>query len=88
MSSALPIASPSGWDMSVTAARVGRPQSFASAVHTSASFAASSGVFMNAPLPAFTSRSTRSVPIASFFAITLASISGTEGTVAVASLSA
>ena len=52
----VPIASPSGWDMSVTAARVGRPQSCASAVHASASSAASSGVFMNAPLPAFTSR--------------------------------
>ena len=76
MSSALPIASPSGCDMSVTAARVGRPQSAASAVHASASSAASSGVFMNAPLPAFTSRSIRSVPIASFFDITLVAISG------------
>ena len=40
---------------------------------------------MNAPLPAFTSNSTRSVPTASFFDITLAAISGIEGTVAVAS---
>ena len=43
---------------------------------------------MNAPLPVFTSSSTRSVPIASFFDITLAAINGTDGTVAVASRSA
>ena len=74
--------------MSVTAARVSRPQSAASAVHAFASTFASFGVFMNAPLPAFTSKSTRSVPRASFFDITLAAMSGIEGTVAVASRSA
>ena len=88
MSSALPIASPSGWDMSVTAALVGRPQSLASAAHASASSAASAGVFMTAPLPAFPSSRTRSGPIASFFDITLAAMSGIDGTVAVASRSA
>ncbi len=40
---------------------------------------------MNAPEPAFTSRRIRSVCTASFFDMTLAAISGTDGTVAVAS---
>ena len=43
---------------------------------------------MNAPLPAFTSSRIRSVSTASFFDITLAAISGIDGTVAVASRSA
>ena len=43
---------------------------------------------MNAPDPAFTSSTIRSVPTASFFDITLAAISGSDSTVAVASRSA
>ena len=82
------MARPSGWDMSVTAARARRPQSAASRTHASASSAASSGVFINAPLPAFTSSRMRSVSTASFFDITLEAMSGTLGTVAVASRSA
>ena len=42
---------------------------------------------MNAPLPTLTSSRIRSVPIASFFDITLDAMSGIEGTVAVASRS-
>ena len=43
---------------------------------------------MNAPEPVFTSSRIRSVATASFFDITLAAISGMDGTVAVASRSA
>jgi hypothetical protein len=84
----LPIASPSGCDMSVTAARQARPHPSASETQASASSSASASVFMKAPLPAFTSSRIRSEPTASFFDITLAAISGTDGTVAVASRSA
>ena len=73
--------------MSVTATRQARPQSRARAAHASASSPASSTVFMNAPLPTLTSSRIRSVPIASFFDITLDAMSGIEGTVAVASRS-
>ena len=85
MSSALPTASPSGWDMSVTAARAARPMPCASCRQARASASASPSVFMKAPDPTFTSSRMRSVPTASFFDITLAAMSGTEGTVAVAS---
>jgi hypothetical protein len=74
--------------MSVTAARVRRPHPAARSTQARARASASSGVFMNAPLPAFTSRRIRSVPTASFLLITLAAIRGTLGTVAVASRSA
>ena len=74
--------------MSVTAALAERPQPAASARHRSANARASSGVFMNAPDPVFTSRRIRSVSTASFFDITLAAINGIEGTVAVASRNA
>ena len=74
--------------MSVTAALAFRPKPAASARQASASSRASSGVFMKAPEPVFTSRRIRSVPTASFLDITLAAINGTDGTVAVASLSA
>ena len=73
--------------MSVTAARARRPHADASRMHADASSAAASGVFMNAPLPAFTSSRMRSVPTASFFDITLAAINGMLATVAVASRS-
>ena len=71
--------------MSVTATRASRRHPRARPRHASASALASSGVFMNAPEPAFTSSRIRSVSTASFFDITLAAISGIEGTVAVAS---
>ena len=71
--------------MSVTAITARRPQPSASPRHASASAAASPAVFMNAPAPAFTSSRIRSVSTASFFDMTLAAISGIEGTVAVAS---
>ena len=82
------MAEPNGWDMSVTAARAGRPQSDASATQASASSAAAHGVFMKAPFPAFTSRRIRSVPTASFLDMTLAAMRGMLDTVAVASRSA
>ena len=82
------MAEPSGWDMSVTAARAGRPHVDANRTHADASSAAASGVFMNAPLPAFTSSRMRSVPTASFFDITLAAMREMLSTVAVASRSA
>ncbi len=82
---AFPTASPSGCDMSVTATLVRRPQPRARAAHIEASSSAASGVFMKAPLPAFTSSSTRSDSTASFLLMTLAAISGMLGTVAVAS---
>ena len=53
--------------------------------HASTSCAASRGSAMNAPEPALTSSTIRSDAIASFFAITLAAISGIDRTVAVAS---
>jgi 5-enolpyruvylshikimate-3-phosphate synthase len=71
--------------MSVMAARTGRSQPRPISTQTRASSSAADGVFMKAPLPALTSRSTRSLERASFFDITLAAISGTEATVAVAS---
>ena len=74
--------------MSVTATRACRPHPRESPRHASASASASSGDFMNAPAPAFTSSRIRSVSTASFFDITLAAISGIDGTVAVASRSA
>ena len=82
------MADPSGCDMSVTAARAARPEVAARATQVSASSAAASGVFMKAPLPAFTSRRMTSVPTASFFDMTLAAIRGMLATVAVASRSA
>jgi len=87
-SSALPTASPKGWDMSVTAVLAFRSKPEASTRQASASSRASSGVFMKAPEPVLTSSRIRSVPTASFLDITLAAIRGTDGTVAVASRSA
>ena len=61
---------------------------FMKTTHASASSSAACGVFMNAPLPAFTSSRIRSVPTAIFLDITLAAMSGMLATVAVASRSA
>ncbi len=74
--------------MSVTATRAARPHPEARSRQATASRSASSGVFMKAPDPAFTSSRIRSVLTASFFDITLDAISGIDGTVAVASRSA
>ena len=72
--------------MSVTAARAERSHRSARPRQARARGPGlSRGVFMNAPEPAFTSSRIRSVRTASFFAITLAAMRGTEGTVAVAS---
>jgi len=88
MSSAFPMARPSGCDISVTHARARRPRCAARPTHASARSRPRAGVFMNAPLPALTSSMIRSVATASFLHITLAAISGMLATVPVASRSA
>ena len=84
-SSALPMALPRGRPMSVMRATVVRPTSSPSSTMHSASLMASSGVFMKAPLPHFTSSRILSAPAAIFLLMMLEAMSGMESTVAVTS---
>ena len=77
---------PSGWFMSVTSAAVSTPIRLPSGRPASgASSGPGRSVFMNAPLPNFTSSTRASSPSASFLLMMLAVISGMLGTVAVTS---
>ena len=74
--------------MSVISAAMLRPHDLPILTMFSASLRASSGVFMKAPLPTFTSSTMLREPEASFFDMMLEVISGIESTVAVTSLRA
>ena len=74
--------------MSVTSAAALRPAVFAPATSAFASATASSRVFMNAPLPHFTSKTSVCAPSASFLERMEATMSGIEATVPVTSRSA
>ena len=83
---ALPTVRPRGWFMSVSTARVITPAPRPTRQSMSASADALSCVFMNAPEPHFTSRTSSSIPSANFFERMLAVISGMDGTVLVSFL--
>ena len=85
---ALPTANPSGADMSVTSAAALRLAAFAPATSALASSSASSRVFMNAPEPHFTSKTSVSAPSANFLDRIDATIKGIDATVPVTSRSA
>ena len=71
--------------MSVITARTRLPQCCPMATMRSASRAPSSGVFMNAPEPIFTSSTIECDPAASFLDMMDEAMSGSESTVAVTS---
>ena len=71
--------------MSVSRATVGTPIRLPVSTIDRASARASSSVFMNAPLPCFTSSTSASSPSASFLLMMLAVMSGIDGTVPVTS---
>ena len=87
-SSALPAVWPSGSLIGVSTASVFTPHSRPVAQSAAASVSASARFCMNAPLPNFTSSTSRSSDSASFFDMMLATMSGMLGTVAVTSRSA
>jgi len=87
-SSQLPAARPSGVSMFVSSARVLTPHSALSVTSARASARAFSRVGMNAAAPNFTSSTSAPSPSASFLDRMDATISGMDGTVAVASRSA
>ena len=87
-STAFPQARPSGWFMSVITAAIALPMRFPIDTMDCASARASSRVFMNAPVPHFTSSTRASVFSASFLDMMLAEMSGIEGTVPVTSRNA
>ncbi len=74
--------------ISVSSATVCTPASVPSATMVSASSRARSGVFMNAPLPTFTSSTSEPVPSAIFLLMIEEAISGIASTVPVTSRSA
>ena len=74
--------------MSVISAIVRLPMRLPMSTIVRASVSASSGVCINAPLPALTSSTIASEPEASFLLITLEAISGMPSTVPVTSLRA
>ena len=87
-STALPIASPSGWSICDSTARTGRPSARPSAISVRASARVWSSDGRNAPLPTFTSITSPSAPSATFFDRIDDAMSGIDSTVAVASRSA
>ena len=87
-SSALPIARPSGWFISEIIAIVLRPTLLPIRTIACANASASSNVFINAPLPVFTSNTIASAPAAIFLLIIEEAINGIELTVPVTSLKA
>ncbi len=87
-SSALPAVRPSGVDMSVRSATVFTPWSVPRPTIVEASSRASSIVFMKAPVPTFTSRTSEPVPSAIFFDMIEEAIRGMASTVPVTSRSA
>ena len=87
-SSELPILWPSGMSMLVISAPTFRPACSPMATIFSASVTACSFVFINAPLPHFTSSRMQSLPAASFLLIMDIAISGMLSTVPVTSRSA
>jgi hypothetical protein len=74
--------------MSVSSAMTLRPISRPMPIIVRASVRASSGVFMNAPEPTFTSSTSASMPSASFLLMMDEAMSGMQSTVAVTSRSA
>ncbi len=74
--------------MDVKTARVGFPMALATVVIATASSRARALSFMNAPRPNLTSRTSTSIPEASFLLRMLAQMSGMHSTVAVTSRSA
>ena len=87
-STALPSAGASGWFMSEISAAVRQPAPFAVSTSARASVRASSAVFMKAPLPTFTSRTSAPSPAASFLDRIEAVMRSTDSTVAVTSRTA
>jgi len=87
-SRALPTASPSGCSMSVSRAVTRFPMARPMPASVRASLPASSGRFMKAPRPTFTSSTRPSMPSASFFDMMEPAMSGMDSTVAVTSRSA
>ena len=88
ISSALPIAKPSGWFMSVISACTFLSMRRPMPTIVCASRRASTCFFMNAPLPTLTSSTSASTPSASFFDMIEDEISGIDSTVPVTSRSA
>ena len=84
---AFPIARPSGESILVITASVRTPDACPIATSDSASRRESDSVFMNAPLPVFTSRTSASIPSAIFLLMIEALISGMLSTVPVTSRS-
>ena len=84
----LPIACPSGISILVMTAQHFRPAMVPIETIFSANFLESSTVFINAPLPVFTSSTIASLPAASFLLMMEEAISGMQSTVAVTSRSA
>ncbi len=84
----LPTAKPRGASIRVTRAHALRPAAREPVTSESASALASSKVFMKAPLPHFTSKTSVCAPSASFFDRIDAVIRGIDATVPVTSLSA
>ena len=82
---AFPTAKPSGSSIAVTSAAARRPAPFAPFTRACASATASSRVFMNAPAPHLTSKTSVRAPSASFLERIEATMSGIEGTVPVTS---
>jgi len=87
-SSALPTARPSGMSIAVMIASVLTPEALPIDTSDSASRREARSVFMNAPLPVFTSRTSASIPSAIFLLIIEAEMSGMLSTVAVTSRNA
>ena len=87
-SSAFPTARPSGSSIALMTATVRRPAAPPIPTIASARGRAAAAVFMNAPLPALTSRTIASLPAAIFLLMTELAISGMLSTVAVLSRSA
>ncbi len=87
-SSALPAVNPSGVDMSVSRATVCTPWAPPSSTIVRASSRASASVFMNAPVPTFTSRTSADDPSAIFLDMIDDAMSGIDSTVPVTSRSA
>ena len=87
-SSALPTARPSGASIAVMMASVLTPEALPMETSDSASRRESASVFMNAPLPVFTSSTRASMPSAIFLLMIDALMSGMLSTVADTSRSA
>jgi hypothetical protein len=87
-SSALPTARPSGTSMSVMTAWVSTPDALPIDTSDSASRREAPTVFMNAPLPVFTSRTSASIPSAIFLLMIDALMRAMLSTVPVTSRSA